>query len=161
MPITFGKLCVWTYGRLEYVPEYEQDTRDEIGYYLYDTMEARWFEMFRLTHGLSESDVIPGDFGGMSVKQWVAAIVKTERDKIDELGVDEWWRLELDPTVMSAEEYQAVLRMEQPPRPAEWLDPWDECQKCELCLERHLLSKHDTGMMLCGNCLDFNVSGRW
>ena len=97
----------------------------------------------------------------MSVKEWVAAIVKTERDKINELGVAEWWRFELAPTVMSEEEYQAVLRMEQPPRPAEWLDPWDECQKCELCLERHLLSKHDTGMMLCGNCLDFNVSGRW
>ena len=156
MPITFGKLCVWAYGRLEYVPEYEQDTRDEIGYYLYDTMEARWFQMFRFTHGLSESDVIPGDFGGMSVKDWVAAIVQADRDKIDELGVDEWWRLELDvdPSVMSAEERRAVLRMEQPPRPAEWRDPWDECQECEYCGERHQLSKHgDSGMVLCENCV--------
>ena len=24
--ITFGKLCVWTFGRLDFVPEYEQDS---------------------------------------------------------------------------------------------------------------------------------------
>ena len=139
----------------------EQDTRDEIGYYLYDTLEARWFEMFRLTHGLSQSDVIPGDVGGMSVKEWVAAIVKTERDKIDELGVDAWWRFELDPTVMSEDEYQEVLTMEQPPRPPDWLDPWEECQKCEMCGGRHRLSEHHSAMMLCETCVDSNFSGKW
>ena len=163
MPITFGKLCVWAYGRLEYVPEYEQDTRDEIGYYLYDTMEARWFEMFRLTHGLSLSDVIPGLFGGMSVEQWVAAIVKAHRDQIDQLSVDEWWRLELapSPNVLSAEEYQDVLRMEQPPRPPEWLDPWDECQRCAQCGERHRLGEPHSEEMLCQNCVDTDFNGVW
>ena len=161
MPITFGKLCVWTFARLDLVPEYEQDARDEIGYYLYDTLEQRWFESFRSMHGLTPGDVIPGRCGGVPVKQWVTEIVRAERDKIDELGVDEWWAYELDPTVMSSEEYQAVLRMEQPPRPAEWRDPWDECQKCEYCGERHQLSKHDTGMLLCENCVGNNFSGKW
>ena len=139
----------------------EQDARDEIGYYLYDTLEARWFESYRSMHGLTPGDVIPGRCGGVSVKQWVTEIVRAERDKIDELGVDAWWAYELDPTNMFEEEYQDVLRMQQPPRPPDWLDPWEECPECDMCGGRHRVSEHHTAMMLCETCVDSNFSGKW
>ena len=127
MQVAFGKLCVLTYARPDLVPvDDEQDVRDEIGWYLYESLQARWYELFRTMHGLTESDVVPGRSGGMTVKKWVEDIVKAERNKIDQLGVDEWWAYEFEPLEISDDEHQRLVVMVQPPRPASWLDPWDE-----------------------------------
>ena len=163
MPLTtFGKCCLLTYVRPDLVPmDDPQDVRDEIGWYLWESLYTRWYDLFRSMHGLTATDVIPGRSGGMTVKKWIDDLVMAERNKIDQLGVDEWWAYEFEALILADDEAERLLAMEQPPRPASWTDPWGGELRCEQCGARHSLGNHHSGQMLCQNCVDTHYNGFW
>ena len=97
----------------------------------------------------------------MTVKKWIEDLVMAERNKIDLLGIDEWWAYEFEALSLSDDEAESLLTMAQPPRPASWPDPWDVRFQCEMCGGRHHVREHHSGQMLCQNCVDTDFNGVW
>ena len=158
MPITFGKLLVWTCDVVP--PKHEQHTRCEVGFWLYETLELDWFAMFQ-RQGLGPDDVVPGEHGGMPVKQFVKSMVKVERDKLDKLSVDEWWAYRVDPhpELLSNAERQHLLMMCSPPAPRRGSILTTTRTRADV---RHALQNlvyHYTHMILCEVCIENNFSG--